>query len=69
MFEVNAIAIRALMSKHGWTITALSQATHLHDKTCRKLVNGGKVNLKVLATAAQIFGVDMEELILKEVVA
>lgn len=66
MFRVNAIAIRALMSKRSWTIAALSHATNLHDKTCRKLVNGGKVNLKVLATVAQIFGVDMEELILKE---
>ena len=69
MFKVNAIAIRALMSKCSWTIADLSRATHSHDKTCRKLVNGGKVNLKVLATAAQIFGVDMEELILKEVAA
>ena len=65
MFKINAKLIRALMFKRQWTIQDLSHATHLHQKTCSKLVNGGKVNLKVLATAAQVFNVDAEDLILK----
>ena len=66
MFKVNAELIRVLMLKRGWTITELSHETRLHFKTCAKLVNGGKVNLKVIAQAAQALGVEGEDLILKE---
>ena len=68
MFKVDAKAIRALMAERKWTITDLTHETRLHQKTCSKLVNGGEVNLKVLATAAQIFNVDIEKLILKELI-
>ena len=66
MFKVDDEKIRALMMKHGWTISDLSKATHLHDRICCKLINGGTANLKVIATAAQAWGVQGEELILKE---
>ena len=65
MFKVDDKKIRALMMRRGWTISDLSNATHLHDKTCRKLINGGTANLKVIATAAQALGVQGEELILR----
>lgn len=66
MYKVDGKLIRALMLKRSWGIADLSKATHLHTRTCRKLLDGDAVNLKTIATAALAFNVDGEELILKE---
>ena len=66
MFKVDDKKIRALMMRRCWTLKDLSNVTHLHDRTCRKLIKGGTANLKVIATVAKAFDVSGEELILKE---
>ena len=65
MYEVDGRLIRAQMFNRAWNISNLVRATTLHERTCRKLIDGGKVTMKVIATVAKVFNVESESLILK----
>lgn len=68
MFQVNASRVRALMFERNIAgIYALARAANLNATTTAKaLKDGAKVSAKSIATLAKFFGVNGEELILKE---
>lgn len=67
MFTVNAKKIRPLMFERELNISALAKATNLNPFTARKITkDGATVTGKVVGRLAKFFGVNGEDLLLKE---
>ncbi len=68
MIKVNASRVQALMfEKNIVGVYALARATNINASTTAKALKGEKVQLRTIAKLAKFFGVNGEELILKEV--
>lgn len=69
MFPINAAKIRQLMFEHGLTLTAFAEQSKVHVLTIRKmLTDGAKCTAKPLMAVAKLFGIDAEQLLLKEMI-
>ena len=67
MFRVNASKIRSLMFSKGIGIYELAKQTQLNATTTAKtLKDGAKVSAKTIAALSKFFGVNGNDLILKE---
>lgn len=67
MFRINASRIRTLMFERKLSVTGLAKATNLNPFTARKIVkDGATVTGKVVGVLAKFFGVDGNNLILRE---
>lgn len=67
MFRINASRIRQLMFERKLTVTGFAKATNLNPFTARKIVKDGVTATgKVVGVIAEFFGVDGNELILRE---
>lgn len=67
MFVVNAKKIRQLMFERELNISALAKAARLNPFTARKIVtDGATATGKVVGRLAKFFGVDGNDLLLKE---
>lgn len=67
MFKVDAGRIRQLTAERGLTITELATQAGLNGLTARKLLSDGyEASLKIVGKLAKFFGVDFNDLILKE---
>ena len=67
MFIINAKKIRQLMFDRELNISALAKAARLNGFTARKLVHdGARVHGATVGRLAKFFGVNGEDLIMKE---
>ncbi len=67
MFKVNASRIRELLFERGLGISELARQAQLNAiTTARVIKDGATVMPKTIATLAKFFGVNGNELILKE---
>ena len=67
MFTVDASRIRTLLFERGLSISELAQSAKINLLTARKVVvDGAKLSAKTIGALAKLFGVNGNELILKE---
>lgn len=67
MFKINAGKIRTLVTERGLSLVEFATQAGLNNFTARKVLSDGSiVRLKIIGTLAKFFGVDVNELILKE---
>ena len=66
VYKVNGRKVCELLRWRRWSIADFMRATGMGYQTCSKLAYGGKVQLNTLQKAAEVFGVDVKELIITE---
>ena len=63
MFSIDSAKVRDFVARHGWTLAQFADAAKLNKITCRKLLGGGQVSMRVISRISALMDAPASALI------